>query len=264
MVRKMVSLFSSPRRGKVGRGALVGHHLDAPTLTLPLRGRGRYIFICLLLIILAIPCSAHAERWQWAVSSFFSPQQSVSAKAQLVFAPGRGLEEEGLRFRYEGRFSGWDDFSPFAPRSYVIESEDSIYIGAHFHRGPWRANLYGGVTVFSDTQFGLHTQFGANAIAELLWLGGSGEFIGFEGRASTIDNNWSASLVAGRPTGFGTLKLGPEAGVGGNITGWNARGGIAATGLAFAGYDLALSAGAMINDQDRVSPYFSLWLSGKF
>jgi len=111
---------------------------------------------------------------------------------------------------------------------------------------------------------GWDTRFGASAIAELLWLGSSGEFVGFEARGSSIKSNWSLSAVSGWPVGFENLKLGPEAGVSGNITGWNARLGVAATGLSLANYDLALGAGALLDDQDRVSPYVSLWLSGKF
>jgi hypothetical protein len=209
-------------------------------------------------------CACANEHWQWAVAGFYGHQQSAAAKVQLTYAPRAALEEEGLRFRYEGRLSGWDDRDPGAPRSYVIEAEDSLYIGTSIHNGPWRVQLYGGATVFSDTQFGLDTRFGASAIAEVLWLGNAGEFVGVEARGSSIENNWSASVVSGWPTGFENLKLGPEAGVSGNVTGWNARLGAAATGLSLANYDLALGAGALIDDQDKLSPYVSVWLSGKF
>jgi len=202
--------------------------------------------------------------WQWAVAGFYAHDQNASAKVQLTYAPNQVLEAEGFRVRYEGRLSGWDDHYVFAPRSYVIEAEDSFYIGTGIHRGPWRMQVYGGATVFSDTQFGLSTEFGASAIAEVLWLGNAGEFAGFEVRGSTIKNNWSASFISGRPTGFGNLKLGPEAGVSGNVTGWNTRLGLAVTGLSLANYDLALGFGALVDDQSDVSPYVSIYLSGKF
>lgn len=223
-------------------------------------------FVCAALMLLAFSSSVLAadEHWQWGFSGFYGHETSASAKIQLVYAPYAALEREGLRIRYEGRVSGWDDYSPTAPRSYVIEAENSLYLGNVFHNGHWRLALYGGATVFSDTQFGLETRFGASGIVELVWSGNRGEFAAFEARASSIKNNWYVNFVSGIPTGFGDLKLGPEAGVGGNVTGWNARLGLAATGLTIGKYDLSLGIGALVDDEDRVSPYVSLWLSGQF
>jgi hypothetical protein len=207
---------------------------------------------------------AENEHWQWAVAGFYGYEQNESAKVQLTYAPNSALIEEGLRFRYEGRLSGWDDRDPLAPRAHVLEAEDSLYIGTSIHNGPWRVQLYGGATVFSDNQYGFDTRFGASAIAEVLWLGTEGEFAALEARGSSISSNWALSFVSGWPTGYENLKLGPEAGVSGNVTGWNARLGVAATGLTLANCDFALGAGALVDDQERVAPYVSVWLSGKF
>lgn len=216
--------------------------------------------------LIAAPAAASdsAPHWQWSLSPFYAPQQSASLKVGLVFAPYSSIEEEGLRLRYEGRVAGWNDRDPVAPRSYVTEAENSLYVGYRFSQGPWRAALYAGPSLYNDNQFGLDTHFGASGIGELVWLGNQGEFVGFEARLSSIKTNWSFNAVSGCPTGWGGLKLGPEAGVGGNLTGWNARLGVAATGLSLNSYDLALGAGAMVDDQDRVAPYVSVWLSGKF
>ncbi len=71
-------------------------------------------------------------------------------------------------------------------------------------------------------------------------------------------------MVSGFPTGWHDTKLGPEAGVSGNITGWNVRAGLALTGLKVSNLDVGISAGALVDDQDIVSPYASVWLSGRF
>jgi hypothetical protein len=218
----------------------------------------------LLLFTSTTLACADGTHWQWAVAGFYGDEISAAAKTQLTYAPNATLEEEGLRFRYEGRVSGWHDRDPLAPRAHVTEAEDSLYIGTSLRNGAWRVQLFGGATVFSDNQYGWDTRFGASAIAELLWLGNTGEFVGLEARGSSIKNDWSASIVSGWPTGFSNLKLGPEAGVSGNVTGWNARLGVAATGLTLANYDLALGAGALMDDEQHVSPYVSLWLSGRF
>lgn len=215
-------------------------------------------------IALSVSASlAENENWQWAVSPFYAPIHSASIKGQLIFAPD-SLDKEGWQFRYDARLSSWKDRNPLALRSTVIESDDSFYAGYSFHNGPWRAKLFGGATIYSDNQFALDVQFGASALGELVWLSSSGEFIGFEARGSSIKNNWHVSVVSGWPVGWNGLKLGPEGGVGGNITGWNARAGVAATGLKLANCDLSLSLGAIIDDQDRVGSYASLWLSGRF
>lgn len=214
--------------------------------------------------IFSAPALAENEHWQWAVAGFYGHEQNESAKVQLTYAPNQALEEEGLRFRYEGRLSGWTDHDPAAPRAHVFEAEDSLYIGTSLHNGPWRVQLYAGATVFSDNQYGWDTRFGASAIAEVLWLGRDGKFAALEARGASINNDWGLSFVSGWPIGFENLKLGPEAGISGNVTGWNARLGVAATGLRLANCDFALGAGALMDDQDRVAPYVSVWLSGKF
>lgn len=214
--------------------------------------------------LLILESHAQEQHWQWSASPFFAPEHSAALKVGLTYAPFTSIAEQGWRFRYEGRATGWNDRDPAAPRSYVIEAEDTLYAGYAFHGGPWHAQIYAGATVYSDNQFGFNTEFGVNGIGELVWLGKSGEFVGMEARVSSIKNNWSFSAVSGWPIGWGDLKLGPEAGIGGSITGWNGRLGVAATGLTLAGYDLALGAGAIIDDQDRAGPYVSLWLSGQF
>ncbi len=208
--------------------------------------------------------SAHAsENWQWELSPFYAPQHSASMKVALTYAPA-SVSEAGWRFRYEGRLSGWNDHSTFAPRSYVLEAEDSFYAGYQFRQGAWQSALYLGATIYGDNQFGYVTQYGASAIGQLLWLGAQGEFAGVEARVSSIDTNWSVNAVTGWPTGWDTLKLGPEAGISGNATGTSGRLGVAATGLSLAHYDLAIGGGAQISDGDEVAPYVSVWLSGKF
>lgn len=221
-------------------------------------------FACVFLTLNLSLNAQAAERWQWALSPFYAPHHSASIKGQLLFSPQGHLDGEGWIFRYDARLSRWRDRNPLALRNYVLESEDNFYAGYAFQNGPWRARLFAGPSIYSDNQFGFTVQMGAAAIAELLWLGPSGEFVGFEARGSTIKSNWGLNVVSGFPTGFGGLKLGPEAGVGGSATGWSARAGVAATGLKISNLDLAISAGAMIDDQDVVGPYVSLWLSGRF
>ena len=204
-----------------------------------------------------------SEHWQWELSPFYAPQHSAAMKVALTYAPS-SIADAGWRFRYEGRLSGWNDHSTFAPRSYVLEAEDSFYAGYQIRQGAWQSALYVGATIYGDNQFGYVTQYGASAIGQLLWLGNEGAFAGFEARLSSIDTNWSVNAVSGWPTAWGTLKLGPEAGISGNATGTSGRLGLAATGLTLAHYDLAIGGGAQLSDDYEVAPYVSVWLSGRF